>query len=353
MNEEAKNYQLGDVVDYTPTAARAAGQVVQVAGMAGFCATAIAANVKGAAQVGNVGKFRAAAVTGIAGQRIGWDEDGDPYGGTAGTGAATTNLVDADFLLGTLLIALTATAGKAIVLLNKLTDSYAVESARSRAVTALLTEAIWRNFNLLGMRNNPFAGSLLDTDFTHGEGEPAAQFADTSAVIDIRPGTAGEGTLILFSTADNEAAEVQWPSCPILSSGGQPWAFEARIKTSLIDDTKGGGFIGLMAGDTALAGDLIADGGTLADVGAIGFQWKEGDGDILDVVYDKNAQTQNEHSADWHTLVADTYVTVAMYYDGTTIAMYKNGAASGTAISAVDMRRRTSRQPISSCRHSR
>jgi len=216
-------------------------------------------------------------------------------------------------------------------------DLVLADSARSRASTAMPTAAIWDNFNLIEMRNNPLAGSLLEIDFTHGENEPAAQFADTSSVIDVRPGTAGEGTLTLFATADNEAAEVQWPACPITSSGGQPWAIEARFKVSLIDNTKGGAFLGLMAGDTALAGDLIADGGTLADVGSIGFQWKEGDGDILDAVYDKASQTQNEHDDDWHTLVADTYVTVGLYYNGTTIAMYLNGTAAGTAISADDI----------------
>jgi len=216
-------------------------------------------------------------------------------------------------------------------------DLAIADSARSRAATALPTAAIWNNFNLIEMRNNPFAGSLLDIDFTHGENEPPALFADSSAVIDVRPGTAGEGTLILFSTADNEAAEVQWPSCPVTSSGGQPWAIEARLKVSLITNTKGGAFLGLMAGDTALAGDLIADGGTLADVGAVGFQWKEGDGDIIDLVYDKNGQAQNEHDDDYHTLVADTYVTLGLYYNGTTIQGYINGTATGTAISADDI----------------
>lgn len=216
-------------------------------------------------------------------------------------------------------------------------DLVIANSARSRASSAMPTDAIWNNFNLVEMRSNPFAGSLLERDFTHSEEEPSCQFKDASSVIDVRPGAAGEGTLMLFATADNEAAEVQFPACPILNTGGAAWAFEARVKASQIADTKGGWFIGLMAGDTALAGDLIADGGTLADVGAIGFQNKEGDGDIIDLVYDKAGQTQNEHDDDYHTLEADTYVTLGLYYNGTTIQGYINGVAVGTAISAADI----------------
>jgi len=118
MNTEGQNYQAGDFLDYTPAAVKVAGEMVQVGGQAGMCATVIAASTLGALQVKGVIKVRAAAVTGGDGDIVGWDEDGDPYGGTAGTGAATTILADADFLLGSLRKALTATDGEAIVSLN-------------------------------------------------------------------------------------------------------------------------------------------------------------------------------------------------------------------------------------------
>lgn len=213
----------------------------------------------------------------------------------------------------------------------------AADSARSRAATALPTEAIWGNFNLVEMRRNPLAGSLLERDFTHGENEPSETFADTSSVIRVIPGAAGEGALSLFTTADNEAAEAQFPSCPITSSGGASWALEARLKVSVLTDAKANVFVGLMAGDAIPAGDLIGDTGTLADVGSIGFQLKEADGDKFDCVYDKAGQTQNEHDDDYATPVADTYLTLGLYYDGTTIQMYLDGVATGTAMSAVDI----------------
>lgn len=115
---EAINYQEGDFKDYTPSGAKTAGEFVQDGGLAGICATAIAANVKGALQVEGFVKGRAAAVTGNDGDLVGWDEDGDPYGDTAGIGALTTELRDADFLVGRLRKDLTATDGVAIVELN-------------------------------------------------------------------------------------------------------------------------------------------------------------------------------------------------------------------------------------------
>lgn len=118
MNTEAQNYSAGEFIDYTPAGAVVAGQIVQIGKRAAMCATAIAASVLGAAQIRGVVKVQAAAVTGNIGDLVGWDEDGDPYGGTAGTGAATTILANADFLLGTLAKALTATDGEALTDLN-------------------------------------------------------------------------------------------------------------------------------------------------------------------------------------------------------------------------------------------
>lgn len=196
-----------------------------------------------------------------------------------------------------------------------------------RAAAALPTAAIWRNF--------PQSSWLLNCDF-RGENPMKTEFSDLAAGNTTARGTGAIGEFVAtVDTTDNDSAEVVFQA-PIIVSGGQPWAFEARVKASQIANTVVGWFIGLMTANAA-TGDLIADGGTLADVGSVGFQNKEGDGDILDVVYDNDSQTQNEHSADWATLVADTYVTVGLHFNGTTIAMYLNGVATGTAIAAADI----------------
>lgn len=124
MNTEGQNYQAGVYLGHTPAAAKVAGEIIEVGGRGAMCASAIAANVQGAVQVKDVIKVRAAAVSGDAGDPIGWDDDGDPVGGTAGSGAATTVLSDADFLLGSLTEDLAATDGEAKVALNEYVNEH-------------------------------------------------------------------------------------------------------------------------------------------------------------------------------------------------------------------------------------
>jgi hypothetical protein len=225
-----------------------------------------------------------------------------------------------------------------------LTDGVGIFSARSRTALQLPTAAILANFNMADLRACAFAGSLLETDFTRPGGLPDVRFVDATYAAaaagktmteGLYLGTTAIGELIAFATSDNQAVEGQW-SCPIVSSGSGAWAFGARIKQSILTDSRAGHFAGLMV-PSNLAGDLIVDGGTLQTEGSLGFQIKEGDGDKIDVIYDKTGQAQNEHAADWATQVADTYNVVELYYNGTTIAMYLDGVATGTAISAADI----------------
>ena len=69
----------------------------------------------------------------------------------------------------------------------------------------------------------------------------------------------------------------------------------------------------------------------------VGFVRFAADGDIWDFIYDEASQTTNVHDDDYHTAVADTYVVLGMYFNGTTIQGYINGTATGTAISAADI----------------
>jgi predicted RecA/RadA family phage recombinase len=119
MNTEAMAYQEGQMLDYTPTAAKVAGQVVQAGGRAGICVTDIEANVKGAVLIAGIVKMNNGAVSGSKGDPVGWDEDGTPVDGTAASGCLTTDLSVVDFLVGSLTAALAATDVVAYVELNK------------------------------------------------------------------------------------------------------------------------------------------------------------------------------------------------------------------------------------------
>jgi len=83
--------QSGEQIDYTPNSAVAAGAVVVQGKLVGVAKQPIAANVLGALAV--TGGFRgpkdSSNITAV-GTMLYWDEDGNPVGGVAGSGALTT-----------------------------------------------------------------------------------------------------------------------------------------------------------------------------------------------------------------------------------------------------------------------
>jgi hypothetical protein len=212
-------------------------------------------------------------------------------------------------------------------------------TASSRTAVQLPTAGIWNNFPIAEMRKNPFLGKLYESDFRHGEALPP-HFADATyaaaalgktPVEGIYPGLADVGELVLFSTEDNGAAELQWP-VPIDIAGGGIWAFEVRIKCVNITTEKGSWFAGLNT-PANLAGNLQVDGGaTPAAVSDIGFNTDAAATAALDTTYLLTGQSRNTHAAGIHTLVANTYVTLGLYYNGTDILQYVNGVNVGTDI---------------------
>ena len=88
---QATYVQQGEAIDYTPGSEVAAGQVVVQGDFVGVAKQPIAANTPGALAVLGIFDVVKAAVTFTVGAAVFWDADGDPVGGTAGTGAATTS----------------------------------------------------------------------------------------------------------------------------------------------------------------------------------------------------------------------------------------------------------------------
>ena len=87
---QARFIQSGKAIDYTPGADVAAGAVVVVGAHVGITKVPVPANTLGALAL--TGLFDVVKVTGAIndGAAVFWDEDGNPLGGTAGTGCATT-----------------------------------------------------------------------------------------------------------------------------------------------------------------------------------------------------------------------------------------------------------------------
>ncbi len=82
--------QPGNSIDYTPSTAVSAGDVVVQGTLVAIARADIAANALGA--LATAGVFDGAKITGAmsAGDALYWDSTGDPLGGTAGSGAFTT-----------------------------------------------------------------------------------------------------------------------------------------------------------------------------------------------------------------------------------------------------------------------
>ena len=93
----AKFIQKGDAIDYTPGANVAAGSVVVIGTLVGIADRAIADGELAAISLAGV--YAIEKITGAitAGAYVYWDADGDPQGGTAGTGGLTTTKADGVF----------------------------------------------------------------------------------------------------------------------------------------------------------------------------------------------------------------------------------------------------------------
>lgn len=87
---KAQYHSMGCMVDYTPTVAVSAGEVVVTNGRVRIAITAIAANVLGALCTGGLFTVAKDASNVADGNALYWDADGDPVGGTAGSGAFTS-----------------------------------------------------------------------------------------------------------------------------------------------------------------------------------------------------------------------------------------------------------------------
>lgn len=208
--------------------------------------------------------------------------------------------------------------------------------------------SIWADCPILeilgGMRN----GITIYDDFLSGPRVAAGAeasygnyrgFADTGGLV--ADGAEWGGTLNLSSDGDNEGASFRTACAPFQIARGQGklW-FECRVKTSHIDDTKHGIFVGMMADNALTAIVPITAAGAIADVNIVGFHRLEGDGDYFDSIYKADGVTQVTVGSDAAAITADTYVKLGFVFNPKTyeLTFYRNGvklANSYTVIAAA------------------
>ena len=126
-------HSVGASVDYTPVSDVAAGMPVEIAGRAGIANQAIAAGKLGALATCGLFKGELAAVTVTAGDKIGWNADGDPYGGTAGSGCYTNVVADMDFVVGTALADAANDSGEVLFVLNAFPNAEILDTLPAQA----------------------------------------------------------------------------------------------------------------------------------------------------------------------------------------------------------------------------
>ncbi len=209
-----------DKIDYTPNSDVAAGAVVVVGTIPMIAEVAIASGVKGALSCEGVFKVPQKAEVFAAGDAVYWDTTGNPYGGTAGSGAATGTASGAS-LMG---IATAATGA---------TDTY---------VKVLLTAA---------KRTTAIAGSVTADDITG---------SDSTLTVTGLAGNASAGGSV--SVVGGAAAAGAYNGGAVgLIGGAGPTAGNAGGAASLISG----------AGDATngTAGAVVIDSGAGATKGVI------------------------------------------------------------------------------------
>jgi predicted RecA/RadA family phage recombinase len=90
MSFQATFVQRSQKIDYTPTSAVSAGQVVVQGSLIGVAIHAIVANALGSLDTEGIFDVVKANEQQALGAAVYWDADGNPYGGVAGTGCLTT-----------------------------------------------------------------------------------------------------------------------------------------------------------------------------------------------------------------------------------------------------------------------
>jgi predicted RecA/RadA family phage recombinase len=115
----AKNFiQEGKVISFTASGAKTSGQVVVVGSLVGVCLADVANTAEGELALEGVFEVPAATAAISVGAAVYWDADGDPVGGTEGSGAATATSTD-NTLMGHAIEAKGATVGTVKVKLGR------------------------------------------------------------------------------------------------------------------------------------------------------------------------------------------------------------------------------------------
>lgn len=206
--------------------------------------------------------------------------------------------------------------------------------------------AIWGNCPKLDYILDPSKGTYFFDDFTN-----TGPFT-TNTVAGAVGGTVGNWGYFLSNTATITNAALQGgvltftPTSSDLTaalySTASPYKFntglgkfwwEARVKISSIATATGGVFIGLMESTLPTINIPLTTGDALADKNLVGF-WHEASAGAASIstTYKADGVTAVTVAAAAATAVADTFVKLGMYFDGSVFYFYKDGAQLAASV---------------------
>lgn len=204
---------------------------------------------------------------------------------------------------------------------------------------------LWKNIPWEAIRRDPNLGvfqhltakdlgpsaSTSGAAVTEANGPFSTFLSQGGAIANADASSVGSGVKC-SSDGDNEGVVLRTFQCPFkLAYQGKPFVAEFRVKTDTIADTKHGIFVGLAEDFTPTAILPITAAGAIADKNVVGFHRLEGDGDYFDTVYKADGVTQVSVQTDAAAIVADTWVKLGIYFDGTKIYFFKDGVALSTS----------------------
>lgn len=278
-------YADGDVIDYTPGSAVAAGDIVVLGSRPLPAPVAIAANEKGVLAVEGVWKIPQKAEIQTAGNAVYWDTDGDPYGGTAGSGASTAT-ASAGYLIGFVAETSAATDSYVKVYLRGTTAAATVAGA----VTATDIEAEDSSLGINGL-DAAQGGAIV---LAGGTSSTAANAGGAITLTGGTPGTEGAGGALTLTGGAGGATSGTGGAVAIAGGAGTAGNANGGAVTILAGNAHGSGTdgtLGLGTSNTSainigaagivtyIAGSLrvshtvtpvAAAGSTVADAGALG-----------------------------------------------------------------------------------
>lgn len=195
--------------------------------------------------------------------------------------------------------------------------------------------AIWGKCDVLGMIEDPNKGFHFFEDFLNAPVFASATsqngfitYQDTGVTIKGLATEVGGVLQIAGADADNDEGSIQTGGgnagmVKFNSSAPKKIWFETRIRVSSVDQVSI--FAGLAEEGAAAANLMVDDTGVLVTTkDFVGFRTLVASPAAIDAVYQKGSQTLST-SADVDTLVADTWVKLGFYFNGSELKFYIDG----------------------------